>query len=66
MNTAMEKQTHTYREQASHYQWGQGGRRGKMGELSTMNHYVQSKLAIRDIVQHREYKQYFIITLNGV
>ena len=33
--------------------------------LKGTNYYIQNKL-YRYIVQHREYSQYFIITINGV
>ena len=62
MNITKRKQTHRYREQTSGYQWG-GGKTG-MGLRGT-NYHVQNKLQ-GYIVQHREYSQYFIITINGI
>ena len=54
-----------YREQTSGCQWGGG--RGTIGggELRATRYYVQKKLQ-GYTVQHREYRQYFIVTINEV
>ena len=63
MNITKNRQTHRYREQTSGYQWGEGGWEGK---------YKGRELKLLCIsykgytVQHREYIQYFIITINGI
>ena len=49
-----------YREQTSGYQWGEGHEgRGLRGA----NYYVPNELQ-GYIIQHREYSQHFIITIN--
>ena len=69
MIIAKKKQTHRYREKTSCYQWGEGRGRGKVGvgdkEVQTTTYYKINKLQ-GYVVQHREYSQYFIITINGV
>ena len=67
MNITEGKQTHRYREQTSGYQWGEGQGEGKYRGKGVrgINYYVKTKLQ-RYIVQHGEYSQYFIITINGI
>ena len=68
VNTTKEKQTHRFREQTSGYQWGEG--QGKVQyrhrELRVQTTMCNKNKLQRYIVQHREYGQYFIITINGV
>ena len=59
MNITKKKQTHRYGEQTSGYQYREGRGEGQ----STM--YKINKLQ-GYIVQHREYSQYIIITINGL
>ena len=67
MNIIKQKQTHRYREQTSGYQ-GERGWGSKTGaetyEVQTIMYKINKLQGY--IVQHREYSQYFIITLNGV
>ena len=66
MNITKQKQTHRYREQVISND-GKDGRKGKIGvgvKVQTTKYKI-NKLQ-RYIVQHRDYIQYFIITLNGV
>ena len=55
-----------YREQSSVYSWGKGRRRGKIGlgdeEMQTIMSEVNKLQGY--IIQHREYSQYFVITIN--
>ena len=67
MSIIKQKQTHRYREQTSGYQ----GERGKGGKIGAETYKVQTTMYKINklqgyIAQHREYSQYFIITLNGV
>ena len=68
MNVMKKKQTQRCREQTSGYQWGEerAERQDKVWRLRGKNYYVQINKQQRYIVQHWEYRQYFIITLNGV
>ena len=56
------------REQTSGYQWGEGKGSSKIGvgdeEVQTTPYEINKLQGY--IIQHREYSQYFIITLNGV
>ena len=61
MNTTKQKQTHRYREQTSGYQQ----RDRRRGLRSTIIMY-KINMVQRYSVQHREYSQYYIKTLNGV
>ena len=66
MNITKQKQTHRYREQVISND-GKDGRKSKIGvgvKVQTTKYKI-NKLQ-RYIVRHREYIQYFIITLNGV
>ena len=56
------KQTHRHTEETSGYEWGVGRNNIGDGEQE-----VQSTVrwAQGCIVQHREYRQYFVITVNG-
>ena len=58
VNITKQQQTHRYREQTSGYQWG-GGNIGPGGT----NYWDRLK---GGTVQHREYSQSFVITVNGV
>ena len=67
MYVTKQKQTHRYREQTSGYQWGKEAREGQdrgRGVRGTTMYKINKLQGY--IVQHREYSQYFIITLNGV
>ena len=68
MNITEQKQTHRYKEQTSGYQQGEGGGEGQdRGRgLRGTNYYVLINKVQGYIIQHREYSQYFIITLNGI
>ena len=60
------KQTHRYREQTRGYQWGQERGRDNRGRgLRGTNYYVWNNIQ-GYIVQHGDYSQYFIMTINGV
>ena len=65
MNITKQKQTDRYRKETSGYQWGEGWEerqdRGK-GLRGTSTVYKINKIQ-RCNVQHRNYSQYFIITL---
>ena len=65
MNIIKKKQTHKYREQTSRLLVGRakGQYRGRW--LRDTNDYIQNKLQ-GYTVQHKEYSQYFIATINGV
>ena len=58
------KLTHRYREPTSGYQWGE--RKGEVGDWEVQNTMHKINKLQGYIVQHREYNQYFIITLKGV
>ena len=62
VNITKKKQTHKYREQTTGYQWGEGrGRRGVgSGKYKLLGVRLQGC-----VVQHGEYSQYFVITVNG-
>ena len=67
MNITKKKQTHRYREHVSGYQWGErrmkGQNRGEDSEVQTIRCEINKLQGY--IVQHREYSQYFIVTING-
>ena len=63
MNVTKKKQIHRYKEQTSSCQWGDG-RWGR--GLRTTKYYHKTNKLQGYIVQHREYSQYFIITLKGI
>ena len=62
MNITKKKQTHRYKLVVNIGEKGEGARWGR--GLRVTNYYV--KKLQRYIIQHREYNQYFTITLNGV
>ena len=70
MNITKKKQTHRYRKQTCGYQWGEGSREGQeRGRgLRGTNYYTMYKINKLQghTVQHREYSQYFIVTINGL
>ena len=55
VNITKKKQTKEYREQSSGYHLWVGGRHKLSGERQAQG----------CIVQHREYSQYFVVTVNG-
>ena len=58
------KRKHTHREQTSGYQWREGTEKGQCsggGKAQT----IQYKIGSSHIIQHREYSQYFAVTVNG-
>ena len=68
VNITKKEQTHRYREQTSGYQQEERRRRAKtwIGDLEVQTTMCKINKLQRYIVQHREYSQYCIITLNGV
>ena len=68
MNITKQKQIHRHRKQTSGYQWGEdwgeGQDRGRGLEVQTTRYKVNNIQGCN--VHHREYNQYFTITLNGV
>ena len=68
MNRTKQKQTHRYRGQTSGYRCGEVRGKGKPGvgnkEVQTTMYEINKLQGY--IVQHREYSQYFMITVNGV
>ena len=66
VNITKQKQTHRYREKNSGYQWGERREEWQAKrELRDVTMYKINKLQ-EYTVQHREYSQCFIITINGV
>ena len=66
VNITKKKQTHRYTEQTSGYQWGERREEWQAKrELRDVTMYKINKLQ-EYTVQHREYSQCFIITINGV
>ena len=68
MNVMKKKQTYRCRGKTSGYQWGEERAEGqdKVGRLRGKNYYVKINKQQKYTVYHWEYRQYFIITLNGV
>ena len=61
------KKTHRYREQASGYQWGEGRGETTLGWGSGRYKLLGVRQATRlCCIQHGEYSQYFLITVNEV
>ena len=62
------KQTHRYREQTSGYKWREGRWEGPFSGrgLKGARYYDRIIKLQGYIVQHGKYRQYFIITINGV
>ena len=68
MNITKHNLTHRYREQTS---IASGERKGRMGKIGIGDWEIQTTIykinKLQEyIVEHREYSQYLIITLNGV
>ena len=64
-----QKQSHRSKKQTSSYQWrgGREERQDRCRGLRRTNYCMYKINKLQGyIVQHREYSQYFIITLNGV
>ena len=68
MNTIKKKQTHRYREQTRDYQWGKGSREGQDWsrglEVQTIMYQIGNLQGY--IIHHKQYSQYFIITVNRI
>ena len=68
MNITKQIQPHRYRENG--YQWGEGSEKGaRQGGGKIKKYKVLCIKWVRykdNNVKHREYNQYFIITLNGI
>ena len=62
------KQTHRYREQTSGYKWREGRWEGPVRGrgLKAASYYDKIIKLQGYIVQYGKYRQYFIITINGV
>ena len=59
------KKSHRYREKNSGYQWKEENDEGKYKGRELRSTNYKKKLQ-GYIIQHEEYSQYFIITINGV
>ena len=68
MNITKKKQTRRYRKQTSGYQWGERRGTGKIeeGDLEVKTTMYKINKLQGYTVQHRDYNQYFIISINGV
>ena len=52
-----------YRQQTSDYKWGRGAIWGGVEEEGAQN--IRCKIGSRMYIQHGEYSQYFIVSING-
>ena len=68
VNITKKKHTHRYREQTSDYQSGEGQGEGqdRVGEQEVQTTVYEINKLQGYIIQHREYNQYLIITVNGI
>lgn len=60
---AKKRQTRRYRQQTSDYKWGGGAIPGGVEEEGAQT--IRYQIGSRMYIQHREYSQYFIVSING-
>ena len=63
MNITKKIQPHRCREQTSDQQWGEGSWEGQDG---VVHKEVQTIMYKINKLQHREYSQYFLVTINRI